>query len=44
MIGYILKIEDILPRVISSCQDVFLQEIRLEPDIARNDALKVNLI
>ena len=41
-IGNILKIGDILPQVVSNCQDVFIQPIRLENDIARNDALKVN--
>ena len=41
-IGKILKIGDILPEVISNCQDVFIHPIRLEDDIARNDALKVN--
>ena len=41
-IGKILKIGDILPEVVSNCQDVFIHPIRLETDIARNDALKVN--
>ena len=41
-IGKILKIGDILPEVISNCQDVFIHPIKLEDDIARNDALKVN--
>ena len=40
-IGNILKIGDILPGVVSNCQDVFIQPIKLETDIARNDALKV---
>ena len=42
MIGKILKIGDILPQVVSNCQDVFIQPIKLDADIARNDALKVN--
>ena len=42
LIGHILKIGDILPQIVSNCQDVFIQPIRLENDIARNDALKVN--
>ena len=41
-IGKILKIGDILPEVISNCQDVFIHPIKLDDDIARNDALKVN--
>ena len=33
--------EDILPKVISRCQDIFVNELKLESDIAKNDALKV---
>lgn len=47
MIGNILKFPnngDILPKVISKCQDIWVNELRLETDIAKNDALKVNLI
>ena len=33
---------DLLPRVISHCQDIFVDELRLETDIAKNDALKVS--
>ena len=40
-IGKILKIGDIMPQVVSNCQDVFIQPIQLNTDIARNDALKV---
>ena len=43
-IGNILKIGDILPGVVSNCQDVFIQPIKLEDDIARNDALKVEFL
>ena len=40
----ILKVRDILPQVVSKCQDVFIEEIKLDSDIARNDALKVNMM
>ena len=46
MIGKILKFpnnNDILPKVISSCQDIWVDELRLDSDIAKNDALKVNI-
>ena len=42
MVGKIFRIGDILPQIVSYCQDVFIHPIRLGPDIARNDALKVN--
>ena len=32
-----------LPRIISACQDIFVDELKLESDIARNDALKENV-
>ena len=44
MIGKILKFPnngDILPKVISKCHDIWVNELRLETDIAKNDALKV---
>ena len=33
--------KDVLPRVISSCQDIFVEELKLDSNIAKNDALKV---
>ena len=33
----------LLPKVISACQDIFVNELRLESDIAKNDALKENV-
>ena len=44
LVGNILKTGNILQRVVSSCQDVFIQDIKLKDDIARNDALKVTLL
>ena len=35
---------DVLPRVISACQDIFVEELKLDSNIAKNDALKVILI
>ena len=43
MVGRILQVGDILPKIVSRCRDVFIQPIRLGSDIARNDALKVRL-
>ena len=46
MIGKMLKFpnnNDILPKVISRCQDIWVDELRLDSDIAKNDALKVNI-
>ena len=34
---------DVLPRVISACQDIFVEELKLDSNIAKNDALKVIL-
>ena len=42
MVGKILKTGNILHDVVSKCQDVFIQEVKLQDDIARNNALKVN--
>ena len=33
--------KDVLPRVISACQDLFVEELKLDSNIAKNDALKV---
>ena len=35
--------KDVLPRVISACQDLFVEELKLDSNIAKNDALKVIL-
>ena len=34
---------DVLPRAISACQDIFVEELKLDSNIAKNDALKVIL-
>ena len=35
------KRKDVLPRVISACQDIYVEELKLDSNIAKNDALKV---
>ena len=35
------KRTDVLPRLISACQDIFVEELKLDSNIAKNDALKV---
>ena len=34
----------LLPSCISACQDIFVNELRLDSDIAKNDALKVMIL
>ena len=35
--------KDILGQVVDECQDIFLEELKLDSSIARNDALKENV-